>query len=189
MTSPQPAIFDGASLIRDTAGAGEWTLERQSSRVEFAVKHFWGLTTVRGGFAGLDGAAQVNSGGSVTASLNIDAASVDTKQKQRDKHLRSGDFFDAENHPRVEVRIGDVTLTSASTATGRGEMTAAGKTQPISFDATLALSADGQQATVQATFDVDRTKFGMTWSPMHMTAATAVVTAHLVFRHTQPSAS
>ena len=61
MTSPQPAVFDGASLIRDTAGAGEWPLERQSSRVEFAVKHFWGLMTVRGGFAGLDGAAQVNT--------------------------------------------------------------------------------------------------------------------------------
>lgn len=186
MTSPHQAAFDSASLIRDSAGAGEWTLERQGSRVEFAVKHFWGLVTVRGGFAGLDGAAQVSSDGTVTASLGIDAASVNTKQKQRDKHLRSDDFFDAEHHPRVEVRVDDVTLTSASTATGRGSMTAAGKTQPVSFDATITLSADGQQAAVQATFEVDRTKFGMTWSPMHMSAATAVVTAHLVFRHTKP---
>jgi polyisoprenoid-binding protein YceI len=188
MTSPQQPVFDGASLIRDIAGAGEWTLERQASRVEFAVKHFWGLVTVRGGFASLDGAAQVISDGTVTASLIIDAATVDTKQKQRDKHLRSGDFFDAEHHPRLEVRVDDVTLTSPSTATGRGKMTVAGKTEPVSFDATIRLSADGQQATVQATFEVDRTRFGMTWSPMRTAAATAVVTAYLVFRHTKPSA-
>ena len=62
-------------------------------------------------------------------------------------------------------------------------MTIAGHTHPVSLDATLTLSGDGRQATVDATFDVDRTTFGMTWSPLHIAAPTARITVHLVFRH------
>ena len=184
MTSPQQDVFDRAALIRDTAAAGEWTLEGPASRIEFAVKHFWGLVTVRGGLTSFGGGAQVNSDGTITASLSIDAASIDSKQNKRDKHLHSGDFFDAERHPRIDVRVDEATLTSPSTATGRGQMTIAGHTEPVSFDATIALSIDGRQATVETTFDVDRTAFGMTWRPLHMAAPTARMTAHLVFGHT-----
>jgi polyisoprenoid-binding protein YceI len=183
MTSAKQTTFDSASLIGDIAASGEWTLDGPASRVEFAVKHFWGLVTVRGHFAGLDGAAQVAADGTMTVSLVIDAASVDTKQNKRDEHLRSARFFHAERHPRIEVRVDDVTLTSRTAAAARGRLTIAERTQPISFDATITLTADSRKATVEATLDVDRTAFGITFNPLHMSGPAAQVTAHLVFHH------
>ena len=183
MTSAQWSTFHSASLIGDISASGEWTLDGPASRVEFAIKHFWGLVTVRGLFAGLDGAAQVAADGTVTVSLVIDAASVDTKQNKRDEHLRSARFFHAEQHPRIEVRVDDVTLTSRTAAAARGQLTIAERTQPISFDATITLSADSRQATVEAALDVDRTAFGITFNPLHMSGAVAQVTARLVFHH------
>ena len=188
MASSQEEPFDSASLIRAASAAGEWTLEPSGSSVEFAVKHFWGMMTVRGGFAHLEGSAHVACDGTVSAELGIEAGSVGTRQKKRDAHLRSADFFDAQNHPRIEVRISDITLDSPTTATARGSMTAAGHTEPVSFSATVAPSPDGQAATVEANFDVDRTAFGMIWSPLHMAAGTAQVTAHLMFHRTTPPA-
>jgi polyisoprenoid-binding protein YceI len=184
MTSARQMTFDSASLIGDIAASGEWTLDSPASRVEFAVKHVWGLVTVRGHFAGLDGAAQVAADGTMTVSLVIDAASIDTKQNKRDEHLRSARFFHAEMHPHIEVRVHDVTLTSPTAATARGQLTIAKRTQPISFDVAITLTADCRKATVEATLDVDRTAFGITFNPLHMTRPAAQVTAHLVFHHT-----
>jgi polyisoprenoid-binding protein YceI len=183
MTRATPTTFDGASLIDDIGANGEWTLDGPSSRVEFAVKHFWGLVTVRGHFAGLDGAAQVAADGTMSVRLVIDAASVDTKQHKRDEHLRSARFFHAERHPRMEVRVDDVTLTSRTAAAARGQLTIAERTQPVSFDATITLTADSRQATVEAALDVDRTAFGITFNPLHMSRPAARVTARLVFHH------
>jgi polyisoprenoid-binding protein YceI len=190
MTSAKHTTFDSASLIGDIAASGKWTLDGPASRVEFAIKHFWGLVTVGGHFAGLDGAAQVAGDGTMTVSLVIDAASIDTKQNKRDEHLRSARFFHAERHPRIEVRVDDVALTSRTAAAARGQLTIAERTQPISFDATITLTADGRQATVEATLDVDRTAFGITFNPLHMTKPAAQVTTHLVFHHaTNPTKS
>jgi polyisoprenoid-binding protein YceI len=181
MTSANETTFDSASLIGDIAARGEWTLDGPTSRVEFAIKHFWGLVTVRGHFAGLDGAAQVAADGTMTVSLVIDAASIDTKQSKRDEHLRSAHFFHAERHPHIEVRLDDVTLTSRTAAAARGELTIAERTQAISFDATITLTADSRRVAVEATLDVDRAAFGITFNPLHMTGSAAQVTAHLVF--------
>jgi polyisoprenoid-binding protein YceI len=183
MTNAQQTTFDSSSHVRDIAASGEWTLDGPASRVVFAVKHLWGLVTVRGHFAGLDGTAQVAADGTMTVSLVIDAASVDTKQNKRDEHLRSARFFHAEQHPRIEVRVDDVTLTSRTAAAARGQLTIAERTQPIRFDATITLSADSRKATVEAALDVDRTAFGITFNPLHMSGAAAQVTARLVFRH------
>jgi polyisoprenoid-binding protein YceI len=78
--------------------AGEWALDPDNSRAEFAVKHFWGLVTVRGHFNEIAGELSIDPAGAVAGELRIDAASLDTGNKQRDKHLRSADFFGAEEH-------------------------------------------------------------------------------------------
>ena len=189
MVSSLQAVNNQARLVQDKVAEGTWALQGGESRVEFAVKTFWGLMTVRGHFSGVDGAAEVGSDGTVTASLVIAAASVDTNQKTRDQHLRSSEFFNAGRHPRMEVRVGTVRLSSSGAATGRGHMTIAGHTQPVDFDATVTLSDDERQATVGTTLEVDRTAFGMTRGPMRMIAPTAQVTVHLVFSHSEPTAN
>src|ERR1700682_2507518 len=110
------ATFDRALLVQDTSATGTWRLDPELSRVEFAVKHIWGLITVRGRLDTLAGVARVTADGQITTSLTIDAGSADTKQKMRDKHLRSADFFDVEHHPTIEVNALDVRLKSGDAA-------------------------------------------------------------------------
>ena len=77
-----------------------WTADRSRTTVEFEVEHLWGLHTVRGRFRRFDGSYVVGPAGS-EIELTIDAASADTGNAARDKHLRSADFFDVDEHPLV----------------------------------------------------------------------------------------
>ena len=80
--------------------AGSWQVDPDRSSVEFRVGNFWGLAAVQGHFGDYHGRLDLSADPAIE--LTIDAASLDTGNAKRDKHLRSGDFFDAENHPRVQ---------------------------------------------------------------------------------------
>ena len=79
---------------------GLWTVDPSESEIGFAVKGAWGLQTVRGVFRSYLGDLSVLNG-DVDGHLSIEAASLDTGNVQRDRHLRSTDFFDVERYPRV----------------------------------------------------------------------------------------
>ncbi len=66
-------------------------LDPAGSRAEFHVKHFWGAVTVHGTFERMTGEATVSPDGTATCRISFDARSLNTKNKQRDKHLRSAD--------------------------------------------------------------------------------------------------
>jgi polyisoprenoid-binding protein YceI len=144
--------------------AGEWTLDPANSRAEFAVKHFWGLITVRGHFNKMAGELRIEPAGAVAGELRIDAASVDTGNKQRDKHLRSADFFGADEHPQVVFKPSAVRRVDGSGIEMAGRLTIAGHEEPL----TLGLDAGHAAAvlTLRATTVVDRRVFGMTWRPL-----------------------
>jgi len=166
------------ALVRDGGLAGRWRLDAPASQVDFRVRHFWHAITVRGWFEQIDGEGTVGPDGTVTGQLVIAAASLNTKNKQRDKHLRSADFFDASQHPRVVVTVGQAALGADGRLTGAGTLEAAGVTQPLTFTADVA-EASAEAVTLRAEVAVDRSRFGMTWSPLRMAAmqATGVVTA------------
>ena len=169
---------DMAALVRDGALAGSWVLDPRASRVEFRVKHFWGAVTVRGWFERFEGEGAVGPDGKVAGQLAIDAASLNTKNKQRDRHLRSGDFFDVQNHPRVVLTVSRVELTHGAQLAAEGELEAAGVREPLSFTAEV-VDASADAVTLQAEVTVDRSRFGMTWSPLRIASmqATGSVTA------------
>jgi polyisoprenoid-binding protein YceI len=169
---------DVAALVRDGALAGRWVLDPRASRVEFRVRHFWGAVTVRGWFERLEGEGVVGPDGKVTGQLVMDAASLNTKNKQRDRHLRSGDFFDAADHPRVVVTVSRAELTRGVQLAAEGELEAAGVREPLSFTAEV-VGASADAVTLQAEVTVDRSRFGMTWSPLRIASmqATGSVTA------------
>ena len=110
--------------------AGEWTLDPDNSRAEFAVKHFWGLITVRGHFNEIAGELSIDPAGAVAGELRIDAASVDTGNKQRDKHLRSADFFGAEEHPQVVFKPSAVRQVDGSGSRWPGASQSPGTRSP-----------------------------------------------------------
>ena len=85
------------------AAPTRWALDREGTSVEFAVKTFWGLTTVHGRFDRSDGSYEVGPDGPIIE-LTIDADSIDTGNKTRDRHLRSAAFFDVAEHPQVRFK-------------------------------------------------------------------------------------
>ena len=149
-----------ATELADIA-SGSWRLDPTRSSVEFHVRHFYGLITVKGRFAGYDGTLDLSARPAVT--LTIDAASLDTKQSKRDKHLRSADFFDVEHHPQVRF-VSDSAELADDTLKVRGRLHAAGKHVPLELHAKLR-TVDGE-LEVEAVTDADHRLLGMTWSPL-----------------------
>jgi polyisoprenoid-binding protein YceI len=176
-SSPQPP-GDAASLVRDGMLTGRWQLDPAASHVEFGVRHFWHAITVRGWFERFEGEGSVGEDGAVQGRLLIDAASLNTKNKQRDKHLRSADFFDVERHPQVLVTVDRATASDGGHVAMAGTLKAAGIEQPITFNGEITESS-ADAVTIRASLVVDRTLFGMTWSPLKVAAkeAAATVTA------------
>jgi polyisoprenoid-binding protein YceI len=161
------------------AAPSAWVLDATQASFAFRVKHFWGLMTVKGHFTRVEGQAEVDAAGAITVSVRIDATSVDTKQQQRDKHLRSADFFHVAEHPTVTFVSRQVAPLGPDRLHVQGDLTAAGRTLPLTFEARL--STSDEQITVDAEVPVDRRVFGMTWSPLGMAAATALLVVHAPF--------
>jgi polyisoprenoid-binding protein YceI len=140
---------------------GVWRLDPARSSLEFHVRHFYGLTTVHGRFGSYEGVLDLS--GEPSVELTIDAATLDTKNPKRDKHLRSPEFFDVERHPEVRF-VSDSAELEGETLRVRGRLHAAGKHVPVEVDATLRAVDD--ELETEATTEVDHRKLGMTWSPL-----------------------
>jgi polyisoprenoid-binding protein YceI len=164
------------------AGPSSWTLDPARSSVTLRSKSLWGLITVRGSFGELAGNVEILPGGAARGRLEIGAASLDTKNAKRDRHLASADFFNAAEHPSIVADLASATRTGDRVAV-RGTLTVAGVTRPLSFTATL---ADVSPAAFTLRADgvvVDRAEFGLTWNQMGM--LTGPATAGVVARFTR----
>lgn len=138
---------------------------------------FWGLQKVKGHFERYEGRLDLQS--TPAAELTIDAASLDTGLGQRDKHLRSGDFFDVEHHPQVRF-VSETAQLDGQTLAVHGTLEAAGKSVPIDLRATLDV-VDGEPV-IEAETTVDRHDFEMNWNRLGMVgaASTLIVKGTLV---------
>jgi polyisoprenoid-binding protein YceI len=145
---------------------GPWTLDPSRSSVEFHVRHFYGLMTVKGNFAEYEGVLDL--GASPAVELTIQAASLDTKMAKRDVHLRSKDFFDVEHHQQVRFVSDDVSR-DGDKLTVRGQLHAAGRQIPLTLDATVR-EVDGE-LEIEAVTHADHRELGMTWSPLGLLRA------------------
>jgi len=153
--------MSSALAVRETT-VERWTADPSRTTVEFEVQHMWGLHAVRGRFRSFSGLYVVGPGGSAIE-LTIDVASIDTGCAARDKHLRSADFFGAEEHPQVRFTSTHVTGLGSGRAHVSGELEAAGKRVPLAFDASVRL-VDGD-LELEAVTTVDQNRFGMSDGP------------------------
>jgi polyisoprenoid-binding protein YceI len=140
------------------AAPKRWTLDPENTSVDFTVKTFWGLTTVRGRFDRFEGFYESGPDGT-TIELTIDADSLDTANKKRDKHLRSNDFFDVAEHPLVRFTSTRVDEVGGGSLHVDGHLEAAGNVAELEFPATVRQVGDGQE--VEATMALDQSQFGM----------------------------
>jgi polyisoprenoid-binding protein YceI len=138
----------------------------------------WGLKTVHGEFKDFVGSFEVGEG-SAAGEIQIVAASLDTKNAMRDRHLRSDHFFGAHTHPRIVFVITHATGGAARLEIS-GELTVRGATRAVNFVASADQSTP-LSVIVSTSFDVDRTEFGMSWNPTRILTgrATVSVTAHM----------
>ena len=93
-------------LLRDGKLAGSWALDAARSEIGLKSKSMWGLVPVKGVFREVTGTGTVSAAGDVTGTVTVAAKSIDTKNKKRDEHLRSADFFDVANYPGHHLRRG-----------------------------------------------------------------------------------
>jgi polyisoprenoid-binding protein YceI len=116
---------------------GTWTTDPKHSQVGFAVKHM-GIATVRGEFAEFEGTLEVGEDlSSARAYGTVQVASVDTSELQRDEHLRSSDFFDAERFPEISFQSSRIEPRDEDTFSIVGELTLHGVTREIKLEAAI----------------------------------------------------
>jgi polyisoprenoid-binding protein YceI len=153
--------------------ASRWRLDPADSIAEFRVPHFWGLLTVKGHFDRLDGRLDADPAGPRRIELTIEAASVSTRNRRRDRHLRSPDFFDADRHPQVRFRSTAIRPGSDGSVRVDGELTAARGRIALELKPSVEQADDRMQIDVRAT--IDQRQLGITWSPLGMTRAPVTV--------------
>jgi polyisoprenoid-binding protein YceI len=156
------------------AGPGSLQLDPAGSTVSISHKTIWGLVTVRGSFTKLSGSAEILADGSARGRIEVEAASVDTKNAKRDKHLRSADFFNADKHPQIVVDVAQAAAQGNDGVTTTGTLTVAGQTRPLTLTAKITEATD-QAITLRADAEIDRADFGMDWNQLGMVKGTAHV--------------
>jgi polyisoprenoid-binding protein YceI len=157
-----------------------WRLDPAASIVEFRVPHFWGLLTVKGRFDRFDGRLDAGSVGPQRLELTIDAASVSTRNRQRDRHLRSGDFFDVDHYPEVCFRSTTIERAGDGSLRVHGVLNAAAGHIALELDPTVAQTGNEMSIDVRTT--IDQRQLGIAWSPLGMTRAPVAVHVHAVLR-------
>jgi polyisoprenoid-binding protein YceI len=148
---------------------GRWAIDPAHSEIEFAIRHLM-ISTIKGRFNRFNGFITFARGQALPAAVEveIEAASIDTGQEQRDIHLRSGDFFDVETYPTILFVSRRVEALSADHFRILGQLRLHGVTQPVTLEAIfLGIGRDpwGQlRASFTATTQIDRREFGLSWN-------------------------
>ncbi|MFE2041421.1 YceI family protein [Streptomyces sp. NPDC059477] len=157
---------DAAELSQLT---GHYTIDQAHSRIGFSVRHAV-VSSVRGEFTEydgrlyLDGSQPANS----TAEVVIEVASIDTKQAQRDQHLRNGDFFAADTYPRITFRSTGAEPAGGGSYRLPGELTVKDTTRPVTLDLAFlgtTTDADGvRRVGFEGGTTIDRSDWGLTYN-------------------------
>src|SRR4051794_37672946 len=143
---------------------GAWEIDPTHSTVGFSVRHMM-VSKVRGYFRDFKG--EITTAENPTDSIvaaSIELGSIDTRQEQRDAHIRSADFFDVDNHPTMVFRSTSV-QTDGADWTVEGELTIKGITRPVVLDLELnGFGPDaygGTRAGFSAKTEINRNEFGV----------------------------
>ena len=156
-----------------------WTVDPTHSIAEFAVKHLV-ITTVKGRFRDLEGTLQIDEERPENSSVEatIDVASIDTNVADRDAHLRSDDFFNAEKFPKITFRSTGVERVDDANYKVHGDLTIRDVTRPVVLDTEFEGEINdpwgNRRAGLTATTQISRKEFGVKWNQLIEAGGAAV---------------
>ncbi|MGY3714460.1 YceI family protein [Sutcliffiella cohnii] len=146
-----------------------WVLDPTHSSVDFSVKHMM-FATVKGGFEAFNATIVADPQDLTTATIEftVELNSVDTRNEDRDNHLRSADFFDVENHPTMTFKATNIEKTDDNEYDVTGDLTIRGVTKSETFLVTFEGSGIDPWGNEKAGFAVEgkvkRSDYGLTWN-------------------------
>lgn len=149
--------------------SGSWTIDPAHSRIGFVARHAM-VTKVRGAFNEFEGTADVNTEdfAQSQANLVIQAASIDTRNDQRDEHLRSNEFFDMQAYPQITFTSTAVTKTGPTDLEITGDLTIKGVTRsvtvPFEFEGLAGDPFGNLRAGFEGSVVINRKDYGVTWN-------------------------
>ncbi|HXT76591.1 MAG TPA: YceI family protein [Candidatus Eisenbacteria bacterium] len=153
-----------------SAAASLWKIDPAHSSAQFAVKHL-AISTVRGAFSSVNGSINFDDKDVTksTVEVTIDVNSVDTRQPDRDKDLKSDKFFDAANYPSITFKSTKVEQAGAGKLKVTGDLTIRGTTKSavLDVDGPTAPMKDpwgNNRAAASATTKVNRQDYGVKWN-------------------------
>ena len=165
-TAANPAVrtVNGAEV----PAAGTYALDASHSEVGFAVRHLM-VSKVRGRFSDVAGTIEIGENPyDSSVSVTIGTASIDTRDEQRDGHLRSGDFFDAEAWPTMTYQSRSVREAGKGRYAVEGDLTIKGVTRSVPLELTFEGGATdpwgGLRIGFSAKAELDREAFGLSWN-------------------------
>jgi polyisoprenoid-binding protein YceI len=146
-----------------------WQIDASHTHVEFAVKHMM-ISTVKGRFAEVSGSIVLDEGDFANSSVEVtmDATSFDTRQEQRDEHLRSPDFLDVATYPTLSFKSTRIERTGEGEFRVVGDLTIRDVTREVTLEATEeGRGTDpwgGERIGFSAKTVIDRRDFGLVWN-------------------------
>lgn len=162
------------------AAADTWQIDPGHASAEFKVRHLM-VAYVRGTFTTLAGSAEIDDRelGRSSVSVTIDTASIDTNNAKRDEHLRSSDFFDAANYPKMTFVSKKIVTEEGQLRRIIGDLTIRGTTREVTLtvgDLTPPIKDPWGMTRrgATATAEINRKDFGLTWNKLLETGGVAV---------------
>lgn len=160
-----------------------WKIDAAHSEVAFKVKHLV-ISTVTGHFGSFDATLQTSKEDFSDATVRFEAAidSINTKNEQRDGHLKSADFFDAANHPKMTFVSTSVQKVSEGNLKVNGDLTIRGIVHPVTlnvaYNGTVSGFGGARVAGFEITTSINRFDFDLKWNAI--TEAGGVVVSDTV---------
>jgi polyisoprenoid-binding protein YceI len=153
-----------------SATTATWNIDPIHSSAQFKVKHMM-ISNVKGEFTGLSGALTLDSANITNSRIeaSIDAATISTRDAQRDAHLKSADFFDVEKFPALTFKSTRLTKTSDGELAVAGVLSIHGVTRNVVFEvehpsAPVKDPYGNTRIGLSATARISRKDFGLTWN-------------------------
>jgi polyisoprenoid-binding protein YceI len=168
-------------LLSNPASVGVWNVDPGRSTIGFKSRSFYGLVPVKGHFSDFSGDGQITDTQTVFGRIDIKAASLDTKLRKRDEHLRSADFFDVAKFPDISMVVTSAEGIDGDIVDLRAQLTVKGATAPLPLRTKVTVLDDGAvRLSAQAT--IDRNDFGVDGNVLGMVVDQATISGDVVFR-------